>query len=75
MEYNEIIETTNEKEIQEWLPSSQYAISGFCHNQIGATFFEVAKLQADIAFISVMRTRKGDSIRGFALVNTINFDK
>ena len=70
-----IIETTDEKDIQEWLPSSQYAVSGFCHNQIGSTFFEVAKLQADIAFISTIETHNGVNIRGFALVNTMNYEE
>ena len=70
-----IIETTDEKEIQEWLPSSQYAISGFCHAQIGSTFFEIAKLQADIAFISTINTGSGLNVRGFALVNTMNYEE
>ena len=70
-----IIETTDEKEIQEWLPSSQYTVSGFCHDQIGSTFFEIAKLQADIAFISTINTGSGLNVRGFALVNTMNYEE
>ena len=70
-----IIETTDEKKIQELLPSSLYAVSGFCHDQIGSTFFEIAKLQADIAFISTINTGSGLNVRGFALVNTMNYEE